>query len=128
MTKFLSLLVPGAVSGALYAVIGVGLVLGYQTAGIFNFGYGAVAFTAAYLYYQLNTGQHLPILWSAAITVLVFAPLMGFALERIMLRRLAAAPVYARNCRHDRPCRRPSKSCLVDRFAHQYCGRQSPHQ
>ena len=96
MTKFLSLLVPGAVSGALYAVIGVGLVLGYQTAGIFNFGYGAVAFTAAYLYYQLNTGQHLPIVWSAAITVLVFAPLMGFVLERIMLRRLAAAPVYAR--------------------------------
>jgi ABC-type branched-subunit amino acid transport system ATPase component/branched-subunit amino acid ABC-type transport system permease component len=96
MTKFLSLLVPGAVSGALYAVIGVGLVLGYQTAGIFNFGYGAVAFTAAYLYYQLNTGQHLSIVWSAVITVLVFAPLMGFVLERIMLRRLAAAPVYAR--------------------------------
>jgi ABC-type branched-subunit amino acid transport system ATPase component/branched-subunit amino acid ABC-type transport system permease component len=96
MSRFLSLLVPGAVSGALYAVIGIGLILGYQTAGIFNFGYGAVAFTAAYLYYELNTGGHLSIGWSVVITVLVFAPLMGFILERIMLRRLAAAPVYAR--------------------------------
>ena len=96
MTKFLSLLVPGAVTGALYAIIGVGLILGYQTAGIFNFGYGAIAFAAAYLYYQLNTGQHLPIVWSAVITVLVFAPLMGLLLERILLRRLANAPVYAR--------------------------------
>jgi ABC-type branched-subunit amino acid transport system ATPase component/branched-subunit amino acid ABC-type transport system permease component len=96
MTKFLSLLVPGAVTGALYAIIGVGLILGYQTAGIFNFGYGAIAFAAAYLYYQLNTGQHLPIAWSAAITVLVFAPLMGLLLERVLLRRLANAPVYAR--------------------------------
>ena len=83
-------------TGALYAIIGVGLILGYQTAGIFNFGYGAIAFAAAYLYYQLNTGQHLPIVWSALITVLVFAPLMGLVLERILLRRLANAPVYAR--------------------------------
>jgi len=96
MTKFLALLVPGLVSGALYAIIGTGLVLGYQTAGIFNFGYGAIAFATAYLYYELNTGQGLPIVWSALISILVFAPLMGFTLERIMLRRLSGAPVYAR--------------------------------
>ena len=96
MTKFLSLLIPGAVTGALYAIIGIGLVLGYQTSGIFNLGYGAIAFTAAYLFYQLNTGQHLAIVWSALITVVVFAPLMGLLLERLILRRLAHAPVYAR--------------------------------
>ena len=96
MTKFLSLFVPGAVSGALYAIIGTGLVLGYQTAGIFNFGYGAIAFTTAYLYFQLHTGQHMSIVWSALISIVVFAPLMGFLLERIMLRRLSDAPIYAR--------------------------------
>jgi ABC-type branched-subunit amino acid transport system ATPase component/branched-subunit amino acid ABC-type transport system permease component len=96
MTKFLSLLVPGAVTGALYAIIGIGLILGYQTAGIFNFGYGAIAFTCAYLFYQLNSGQHLPTVWAAILTVLVFAPTMGLLLERILLRRLANAPVYAR--------------------------------
>ena len=96
MTKFLSLIVPGVVSGGLYAIIGTGLVLGYQTAGIFNFGYGAMAFASAYLYYQLNTGQHLSVPVSAVITVVVFAPLLGLLLDRIMLRRLATAPVYAR--------------------------------
>lgn len=96
MIKFLSLLIPGVVSGGLYAIIGTGLVLGYQTTGIFNFGYGAIAFATSYLYFQLNTGQHLPIVWSAIISILVFAPLLGLALERMMLRRLSDAPVYAR--------------------------------
>jgi ABC-type branched-subunit amino acid transport system ATPase component/branched-subunit amino acid ABC-type transport system permease component len=96
VTKLLSLLVPGAVSGALYAIVGTGLVLGYQSTGIFNFGYGAIAFATAYLYFQLHTGQHLAIWWSGLICVLVFAPLMGFVLERILLRRLASAPVYTR--------------------------------
>jgi ABC-type branched-subunit amino acid transport system ATPase component/branched-subunit amino acid ABC-type transport system permease component len=96
MTKLLSLLIPGLVSGALYSIIGTGLILGYQTAGIFNFGYGAIAFASAFLYFQLNTGQHLPIAWSAVITILVFAPLMGLFLERTMLRRFSTAPVYVR--------------------------------
>jgi len=96
MTKFLALLIPGLVSGGLYSIIGTGLILGYQTAGIFNFGYGAIAFATAYLYFQLNTGQHIPIVWSAIICILVFAPLMGLFLERVMLRRPSTAPVYAR--------------------------------
>jgi ABC-type branched-subunit amino acid transport system ATPase component/branched-subunit amino acid ABC-type transport system permease component len=33
---------------------------------------------------------------AALISVLIFAPLLGLALDRIMLRRLATAPVYAR--------------------------------
>jgi ABC-type branched-subunit amino acid transport system ATPase component/branched-subunit amino acid ABC-type transport system permease component len=96
VTKLLSLLVPGAVAGALYAIVGTGLVLGYQSTGVFNFGYGATAFATAYLYFQLHTGQHLAIAWSGVICVLVFAPLMGFVLEKILLRRLASAPVYTR--------------------------------
>src|SRR6476620_1824869 len=73
-----------------------GLVLTYSTSGIFNFAHGAVAFATAYLYYQLNTGLGVPIVPALIIAVFVFAPLLGLLLDRILLRRLASAPVYAR--------------------------------
>jgi ABC-type branched-subunit amino acid transport system ATPase component/branched-subunit amino acid ABC-type transport system permease component len=94
--KFLNLLLSGAVSGGIYAVMAAGVVLTYQTSGIFNFAHGAVAFVTAYFFFQLNTGLDVPVVPAALISVLVFAPLLGLALDRIMLRRLAAAPVYAR--------------------------------
>jgi ABC-type branched-subunit amino acid transport system ATPase component/branched-subunit amino acid ABC-type transport system permease component len=94
--KFLNLLFSGAVSGGIYAVMAAGVVLTYQTSGIFNFAHGAVAFVTAYFFFQLNTGQHISVVPAALISVLIFAPLLGLALDRILLRRLATAPVYAR--------------------------------
>ncbi len=96
MQKFLNLAISGTVTGGIYAIMASGLVLTYETSGIFNFSHGAVAFTVAYFYYQLHTGQHVPIVPAFILSVLVFAPLMGIALDRIMLRRLSQAPVYAR--------------------------------
>jgi ABC-type branched-subunit amino acid transport system ATPase component/branched-subunit amino acid ABC-type transport system permease component len=94
--KFLNLLLSGAVSGGIYAVMAAGVVLTYQTSGIFNFAHGAVAFVTAYFFFQLNTGLDVPVVPAALISVLIFAPLLGLALDRILLRRLATAPVYAR--------------------------------
>ena len=96
MNEFLNLAMSGLVTGAIYSIMASGLVLTYQTSGIFNFAHGAVAFTTAFVYYQLHTGQGIPIVPAAIISVLVFAPLLGLALDRILLRRLASAPVYAR--------------------------------
>ena len=96
MSTFLSLVVSGAVSGGIYAIMASGLVLSYEASGIFNFAQGAVAFATAFLFFQLNTGQGWPIGWAALLSILVFAPLLGFLLDRILLRRLATAPVHAR--------------------------------
>jgi ABC-type branched-subunit amino acid transport system ATPase component/branched-subunit amino acid ABC-type transport system permease component len=99
--KLLNLVISGAVSGAIYSVMASGLVLTYQTSGIFNFAHGAIAFATAYLYFQLHTatadgGLGWPIVPSAIVAILVFAPLLGLLLDRVLLRRLADAPVYAR--------------------------------
>ena len=96
MKEFVNLVLSGLVTGAIYSIMASGLVLTYTTSGIFNFAHGAVAFVTAYLYYQLNTGVGLPIVPSLIISVFVFAPLMGLLLDRILLRRLAKAPVYAK--------------------------------
>ncbi|MDQ1449077.1 MAG: hypothetical protein QOC79_2048, partial [Actinomycetota bacterium] len=96
MNEFLNLAVSGLVTGAIYSIMASGLVLTYTTSGIFNFAHGAIAFTVAYLYYQLHSGYGLPIVPALIISVFVFAPLLGLLLDRLMLRRLANAPVYAR--------------------------------
>ena len=95
MDKFLSLVISGTVTGGIYSIMASGLVLTYTTSGIFNFAQGAIAFAVAYFYYQLNSGG-MPIVPAAIISILIFAPLMGFALDRLLLRRLGEAPVYAR--------------------------------
>ena len=96
MQKFLNFLISGTVTGGIYAIMASGLVLTYETSGIFNFSHGAVAFVTAYFYFQLHSGQHIPIVPAAAISILVFAPALGLLLDRILLRRLSTAPVYAR--------------------------------
>ena len=70
MVKFLNLSLSGAVTGAIYSIMAAGLVLTYTTSGIFNFAHGAVAFSVAYLYYQLHSGSGVPIVPSLIISAL----------------------------------------------------------
>jgi ABC-type branched-subunit amino acid transport system ATPase component/branched-subunit amino acid ABC-type transport system permease component len=91
MDKFLTLLISGAVSGAIYSLIASGLALTYATTGIFNLGFGGVAFTAAFSYYELNTGLGWPAAWAALVTLLVVGPLLGWALNKLIFGRLTRA-------------------------------------
>jgi branched-subunit amino acid ABC-type transport system permease component len=91
MEKFLNLVLSGAVSGALYALIASGLSLTYATTGIFNLGFGGVAFASAFLYYELHSGLNWPVLPAGVVTLVVVGPLLGWALDRLILGRLGRA-------------------------------------
>jgi branched-chain amino acid transport system permease protein len=86
----------GIVLGCLYALTAVGLVVTYNTSGIFNFAHGAEGMFMAFLYWQLAVGWGLP--WPVAmiIVLLVAAPLMGAGIERILMRQLYSAPLAVR--------------------------------
>jgi branched-chain amino acid transport system permease protein len=87
VSQFLSYAIPGLPFGCSYAIVAVGLVLTYQTTGVFNFGFGAQAFTSALLF-TILTDQGLPI-WSAfLIAVVVAAPLLGLVLDRFLFGRI----------------------------------------
>jgi ABC-type branched-subunit amino acid transport system ATPase component/branched-subunit amino acid ABC-type transport system permease component len=88
---FLALVVSGAVTGAIYSLVASGLTLSYAATGIFNFSYGAVAFSAAYLYYIFHTGLHWSIAGAGVFVILVFAPLLGILLDVAVFRPLARA-------------------------------------
>ena len=96
MKKLFDLALSGAVTGSIYSIMASGLVLTYSTSGIFNFSHAAIAFAVAYLYYQLHVGLGVPIVPALVISVILFAPLLGLLLDRVLLRRLGQAPVYAR--------------------------------
>ncbi|CUU56657.1 Branched-chain amino acid ABC-type transport system, permease component [Parafrankia irregularis] len=92
MDQFVRDVITGSVNGSIYALIAAGLVLTYTTTGIFNLGYAGIAFSAAYVFFELNTGLHWPQWAAATLVILVFCPLLGLLLDVAMFRRLARAP------------------------------------
>ncbi|MGQ0632535.1 MAG: branched-chain amino acid ABC transporter permease [Sporichthyaceae bacterium] len=83
MSDYYPFLIFGIITGSIYGLTAMGLVLTYKTAGVFNIAHGAVCAAAAYAFYGLRQEQGLP--WPVAfvIVVFVFAPLAGLILERL---------------------------------------------
>src|SRR5688500_11876332 len=96
MERFLNLTVSGAITGAIYSLIAAGLTLSYSATGIFNFSYGAVAFSSAFLYFELHSGLDWRVGPAALVAVLVFAPLLVLVLDVAVFLPLARATESAK--------------------------------
>lgn len=102
----MSLVVSGLVVGAVFAIAACGLVVTYSTSGIFNFAHGALGMFCAYVYWDLrvNNAHRWPLLprghWPAPLALvfvlLVFAPLLGALLHRVVISGLRDAPELAK--------------------------------
>lgn len=91
MEDFVTYTIVGLASGAIYALMASGLTLSYTATGIFNFAYGAIAYVAALMFYELNTGLGWNKLLAFIVTVVVFCPLLGLLLNIAVFRPLARA-------------------------------------
>jgi branched-subunit amino acid ABC-type transport system permease component len=69
MKDLLPFIIVGLVSGSIYGLAGIGLVLTYRTAGVFNFGHGAIAALGAYAFYEMRTTHGFP--WPVALVLAV---------------------------------------------------------
>src|SRR3954467_5404529 len=85
-------LIAGITFGSVYAVAATGLVVTYTTSGIFNFAQGAIGMFMACVFWELRVNLGMQTLVALLLTVFVAAPLMGAAIERILMRRMADAP------------------------------------
>jgi ABC-type branched-subunit amino acid transport system ATPase component/branched-subunit amino acid ABC-type transport system permease component len=85
-------IVAGIATGSIYGMAASGLVLTYKTSGIFNFGQGALATAAAYVFYAMHYASHINWVVAFIISVLVVGPLLGIGMERIG-RRLSLQAV-----------------------------------
>ncbi len=88
----LPFIIVGLVTGAIYGLAGVGLVLTYRTTGILNFAHGAIGAAAAYLFYDLHFDRGMPWPLAMVIAVGIFGPVTGLIFERAS-RNLGRAPV-----------------------------------
>lgn len=98
-----SVFVAGIFTAAVYFIAASGLVVTYQTTGVFNMAHGAIGMLSAFTYWQLVEGKatesgplafvhpQLPAWLAALIVVVIVAPLIGAALEVFIFRRLAGA-------------------------------------
>jgi len=79
----LPFIISGLVAGAIYGLVGVGLVLTYKTSSVFNFAHGALAAVSAYVFYTLYV-QH-GVAWplAAFFAVFVVGPPLALFFERL---------------------------------------------
>jgi len=92
MDIFITTLILGIVSGSVYALAAVGIVLTYKTSGILNFGYGALAVFTTYIHWQFITQWGFPLWTSALVVLVVIAPLLGVFLDTQLFRRIEGQP------------------------------------
>jgi ABC-type branched-subunit amino acid transport system permease subunit len=114
MSSYVLFLLLGLGSGAVYAVLGLGLVLKYRSTGVVDFSHGAVAMFCAYVYIELRSTGELQFPWiiiphqvriasaSGLATVpsilitLVYSAVLGLVMYLAIYRPLRAAPALAR--------------------------------
>jgi branched-chain amino acid transport system permease protein len=87
---FLEVLIGGLLAGIMYSLVAIGFVLIYKASGVFNFAQGAMVFFAALTYVSL-TERGWPF-WLALAAVLALMIVLGFAIERVVLRPLVNQP------------------------------------
>lgn len=114
MSSYILFLLLGLGSGAVYAVLGLGLVLKYRSAGVVDFSHGAVAMFCAYVFIQLRSNGELQFPWiviphqvrvasssgmgvvPAIVITLVYAAVLGLVFYVALYRPLRGAPALAR--------------------------------
>lgn len=96
MTEFIKYVIQGVPFGCVFALVAIGLVLTYKTSGVFNLAFGAQAFVAAAVYYDLRVRHGWPTLLAAGFVVLVLSPALGLLLDVAIFRHLRTASPIAK--------------------------------
>jgi len=115
MSSYILFLLLGLGAGAIYAVLALGLVLKYRSAGVVDFGHSATAMFIAYVYFGLRTEGKLELPWAilpheitlggaemgnapALIFSLIYAAILGLVMYLVIYRPLRHATQLARIC------------------------------
>ena len=89
---FIELAMTGALVGAMYGLVALGIVLIYKTSGTANFAQGAIAMMGGYLAWLFAAGLGLP-MWLAIPAAVAAMFCFGILVERTVLRRMIGQPV-----------------------------------
>jgi branched-chain amino acid transport system permease protein len=88
------LLVNGVMIGLMYALIALGFVLIYKATDAINFAQGEFVMFAGFIAAAMASEAGLPF-WASALIAIIGMVVLGFGLERVVLRPLIGRPVIA---------------------------------
>jgi branched-chain amino acid transport system permease protein len=94
MTELLQFTVTGLTVGMVYSLIALGFVLVWKSSGVANLSLGQLVLLFAWFTYGMLVQAGLP-LWLGFILVIIFAIIIGWIIERFILRPLIAQPILS---------------------------------
>jgi branched-chain amino acid transport system permease protein len=94
MAELLQLVISGIAVGMVYALIALGFVVVWKSSGVANLALGQLVLISSWFTYSMLVQAHLP-LWLGFPLVLIFAPVLGWLIERVVLRPLIAQPILS---------------------------------
>ena len=89
---FAELAINGALSGLMYSLVALGIVLIYKSSSVPNLAQGAMTMLGAYVVLAIANGIGLP-MWTAIPLAMGTMFFVGMGIERVALRRLAGRPI-----------------------------------
>jgi branched-chain amino acid transport system permease protein len=94
MAELLQLVISGIAVGMVYALIALGFVVVWKSSGVANLALGQLVLICSWFTYAVLVQAGLP-LWLGFPLVLIFAPVLGWLIERVVLRPLIAQPILS---------------------------------
>ena len=92
MIYFTELLINGALTGLMYSLVALGIVLIYKSSGVPNLAQGAMVMIAAYMVWLFSQVMGIPVIIALVLAVLGMF-VLGLATERFLLRRMVGQPI-----------------------------------
>ena len=94
MTEALQLTISGLAVGLVSALLALGFVVVWKSSGVANLALGQLVLVSSWFTYGVLVEAGLP-LWVGFPLVLIFAPILGWLIERVVLRPLIAQPILS---------------------------------
>src|SRR6478736_1606464 len=94
LVSFLQLALNGIGIGSIYALVALGIVLTYKATEVLNFAYGDILMLSAFVGWGLIVVAGMPF-WLAVILTLAIVAVLGYLLERHVMRVIVGQPQFA---------------------------------
>jgi len=94
MAELLQYVITGVTVGMVYSLIALGFVLIWKSSGVANLALGQLVLLSSWFTYGMLSQAGLP-LWLGFPLVIVFAMVLGWIIERVILRPLIAQPILS---------------------------------
>jgi len=94
MAELLQFVITGITVGMIYALIALGFVLVWKSSGVANLALGQLVLVSSWFTYGMLVQAGLP-LWLGFALVILFALVLGWVIERFILRPLIAQPILS---------------------------------